>query len=245
MHCAVLYNNSEINPSSLPHISRRGPESWYLSPEIFGADDWLINVTSNKPDCFIVSSFSGVLHFWHKSVSMFTVSVFRESILSMIKVLLYYIMNRRFSKVSLTDIGYFVHKVRGLRTSFSIFGWAVSNRPRLIVIRVWELWDGFFEFSEQCTSMWRLKNSRVEWALELSLREAGDCWKVWWRWWPLHWSWSGQEEVCQLCVRPVFALAANILPLTFLLLTVPPPPSKITPAHSRHNIMIYIRGRLN
>ena len=53
---------------------------------------------------------------------MFTVSVFRESILSMIKVLLYYIMNRRFSKVSLTDIGYFVHKVRGLRTSFSIFG---------------------------------------------------------------------------------------------------------------------------
>ena len=35
-----------------------------------------------------------------------------------------------------------------------------------------------------------------------------------------HWSWSGQEEVCQLCVRPVFALAANILPLTFLLLTV-------------------------
>ena len=115
----------------------------------------------------------------------------------------------------------------------------VPNRPWLIVIRVWELWDGFFEFSEQCTSMWRLKNSRVEWALELSLREAGDCWKVWWRWWPLHWSWSGQEEVCQLCVRPVFALAANILPLTFLLLTVPPPPSKITPAHSRHNIMIY------
>lgn len=136
VHCAVLYNNSEIYPSSLPHISRRGPESWYLSPEIFGADDWLINVTSNKPDCFIVSSFSGVLHFWHKSVSMFTVSVFRESILSMIKVLLYYIMNRRFTKVSLTDIGYFVHKVRGLRTSFSIFGWAVSNRPRLIVIRI-------------------------------------------------------------------------------------------------------------
>ena len=61
----------------------------------------------------------------------------------------------------------------------------VPNRPWLIVIRVWELWDGFFEFSEQCTSMWRLKNSRVEWALELSLREAGDCWKVWWRWWPL------------------------------------------------------------
>ena len=206
---AVLYNNSEIYPSSLPHISRRGPESWYLSPEIFGADDWLINVTSNKPDCFIVSSFLGVLHFWHKCTSMFTLSVFGESALSMLKVILYRIMKRHFNKVSLTDTGSFVHKVRVLQTSFSTFGWAAPNRPWLIVIRVWNC---FPEFSEYwCTSMWRLKNSRVKWAVELSLREAGDCWKVWWRWWLVR-----AEEVCQVCVRPVFALAANILPLTFL-----------------------------
>ena len=82
---------------------------------------------------------------------------------------------------------------------------------------------------------WKTQESSEHWSSVCEKRvivgksgDAGD-----------HWSWSGQEEVCQLCVRPVFALAANILPLTFLLLTVPPPPSKITPAHSRHNIMIY------
>ena len=201
---AVLYNNSEIYPSSLPHISRRGPESWYLSPEIFGADDWLINVTSNKPDCFIVSSFSGVLHFWHKCISMFTLSVFGESALSMLKVILYRIMKRHFNKVSLTDTGFFVHKVRVLQTSFSTFGWAAPNRPWLIVIRVWNC---FPEFSEYwCTSMWRLKNSRVKWAVELNLREAGDCWKVWWRWW----------LVRRKCVRCVSGPCLRSQPTSFL-----------------------------
>ena len=138
----------------------------------------------------------------------------------MLKVILYHIMKHTFQQSLSYWHWVFSSQSQGFVDKLLISGWAAPDRPWLIVIRVWELWDGFFEFSEQCTSMWRLKNSRVEWALELSLREAGDCWKVWWRWWPLHWSWSGQEEVCQLCVRPVFALAANILPLTFLLLTV-------------------------
>ena len=86
---------------------------------------------------------------------------------------------------------------------------------------------------------WRTQESSEQWSSVCEKRvivgksgDAGD-----------HCTGPGQgRRKCVSCVSGPCLLSqptSFLWPSYFLRFTVPPPPSKITPAHSRHNIMIY------